>query len=151
MPPQHRNRHRDERAVRAKAVRPPCNDPQLVVDALHGGSPPRLQPLAPNGTVHPKPTPGPHHGPHPAPARRCDRPGRPPSRPGRKAHICCLSGLSGQGSAHPLLWWTGRRMITREDVDDLRTEIAAWHRSADEQMQEQRAYMAQHGYIVRHD
>ena len=21
-------------------------------------------------------------------------------------------------------WWTGRRMITREDVDDLRTEIA---------------------------
>ena len=36
-------------------------------------------------------------------------------------------------------------MITREDVDDLRTEIAAWHRSADEQMQEQRAYMAQHG------
>ena len=29
--------------------------------------------------------------------------------------------------------------------------IAAWHRSADEQMQEQRAYMAQHGYIVRHD
>ena len=42
-------------------------------------------------------------------------------------------------------------MITREDVDELRTEIAAWHRSADEQMQEQRAYMAQHGYIVRHD
>ena len=30
MPPQHRNRHRDERAVRAKAVRPPCNDPQRV-------------------------------------------------------------------------------------------------------------------------
>ena len=48
-------------------------------------------------------------------------------------------------------WWTGRRMITREDGDDLRTEIAAWHRSADGQMQEQRAYMAQHGYIVRHD
>ena len=48
-------------------------------------------------------------------------------------------------------WWTGRRMITREAVDDLRTEIAAWHRSADEQMQEQRAYMAQHGNIVRHD
>ena len=47
-------------------------------------------------------------------------------------------------------WRTGRR-ITREAVDDLRTEIAAWHRSADEQMQEQRAYMAQHGYIVRHD
>ena len=51
--------------------------------------------------------------------------------------------LTGVGTT----WWTGRRMITREDVDDLRTEIAAWHRSADEQMQEQRAYMAQHGYI----
>ena len=26
-------------------------------------------------------------------------------------------------------WWTGRRMITREDGDDLRTEIAGLSRS----------------------
>ena len=91
MPPQHRNRHRDERAVRAKAVRPPCNDSQLGVDALHGGSPLRLQPLGAERDRAPQ-----------ANARTSPRPPREgvngrdaPVQAGRKAHICCLNGGTG--------------------------------------------------------
>ena len=41
-------------------------------------------------------------------------------------------------------WWTGRQMATREDLAQIRADIADGRRSTDEQMRELRGYIVQH-------